>query len=205
MDIIVSTAYLPPISYIALLVQKKNVILEVTENFEKQSYRNRCLIYGPNGIQKLTVPVVRDGKTRIDEIKISYHENWTGLHWKSLESAYKGRPFFDILSFEIKRVLDSKPEYLIDLNNQLLKLIMEWIQEFPQITYSTKFLAPENYSIDLRNQIHPKRNSILQNPTPYFQHFQQKHGFISDLSVIDLIFSEGRAAWDYLNSCNLNF
>lgn len=198
---LVSTAYLPPISYLALLVQNKGAILEVEEHFEKQSYRNRCIIYGPNGLQQLTVPVQHKGsKAPIKELKISYQENWPVLHWRSFVSAYKGRPFFDILAEDVQTVLDSRPTFLIDLNSMLLEVILDWLQAEVFIEPSTFFQIPSTLENDFRYTIHPKKESILKSPENYFQHFSAQHGFIKDLSVLDLIFSEGRAAWDYLNN-----
>ncbi len=201
---LVSTAYLPPISYLALLVQQKGAVVEVNENFEKQTYRNRSHIYGANGMQILTVPVLHSSsKTPLRELKISYQENWPVLHWRSIVSAYKGRPFFDVLAPDVKQVLDSRPTFLLDLNTQLLRVILDWLQEDLEVKESQKFTIPTGQADDFRAKIHPKKESILEAPKVYFQQFSVQHGFIKDLSVIDLIFTEGRASWDYLNQSQL--
>ena len=183
------------------MVQKKGAIIEAEENFEKQSYRNRCIIYSANGAQVLTVPVKNSSsKTKIQDLKISYQENWQTQHWRALISAYKGRPFFDIVAEDIKAILDSKPTFLVELNEAMIHLILDWIQSDVKISHSKSFTIPENNEVDYRYRIHPKKDSILVDAPPYFQQFSGQHGFIADLSVIDLLFSEGRATWDYLNS-----
>jgi len=197
---LLSTAYLPPISYIALLVQNKGAIIEVEENFEKQSYRNRTVIFGANGLQNLTVPVQHgSSKTCIKDLKISYQENWPVLHWRAFLSAYKGRPFFDIVAEDIKHVLDKKLVFLLDLNDALLYLILDWLQDNSKVSRTNTFSIAKGDKHDFRYQLHPKKESVLVETPPYFQHFSRQHGFMPDLSIIDLIFSEGRASWDYLN------
>ncbi len=204
MSVLVSTAYLPPISYMALLVQKHSAIIEFEENFEKQSYRNRCVILGANGIQKLTVPVIHTGgKTKIKDLKISYAEDWPTNHWRSLVSAYKGRPFFDILGQDLHEALTTRPTYLVDLNRRFLNIILDWLQTDIHVSQTEAFIPPTNLANDFRYKIHPKSSSIITSAPPYFQHFNQHSPFVSDLSVIDLIFSEGRASWDYLNELKL--
>jgi hypothetical protein len=197
--ILLSTAYLPPISYMALLVQHRAARIEHFEHFAKQSYRNRCTIYGPNGPQNLTVPVDHATKRQpIKDLRISYAENWPDNHWRAMLSAYNNSAFFDVLGDDIYSILQSQPSFLLELNEQFLALILDWLQdENIAITPTTVYeAAPEN---DFRNRLHPKQESLLVTPQPYFQPFSAKHGFHPDLSVIDLIFSEGRAAWDYLN------
>ncbi len=199
--VLLSTAYFPPISYMAALVQQRNGYIDVDEPFVKQSYRNRCVIYGPNGAQALTVPLVRsDWRNPLNTIRISYAENWIDNHWRALLSAYNKSPFFAVLSDDIKRVFDQKPETLVMLNQLILDCILDWLQDADLLTSA----APNpTESIDLRQRISPKQKSLLLNPAPYYQQFAHKHGFIADLSVLDLLAHEGRLAWDYLNEAPL--
>lgn len=203
--VLLSTAYLPPISYMALLVQNSAARIEHCEHFAKQSYRNRCMIYGPNGVQNLTVPVVHATKRQpIKDLRISYAENWVDNHWRAMLSAYNNSAFFDVLGDDIRQILDSRPEYLLELNNSFLHLILDWLLDKEiKLTSTTNYEAFPVDSLDCRNLVHPKKDSLLVNAAPYFQPFSAKHGFQAGLSVIDLIFSEGRAAWDYLNEASL--
>jgi hypothetical protein len=189
----------------AALLQGGDVVVEAEEHFVKQSYRNRCVIYGPNGTQNLIVPVERkDWRKPIKELRISYAENWVDNHWKALQSAYNNSPFFNVLGDDIFQAYQQKPKYLLDLNLTLLMMILDWLNEPDlSIELSSEFEAPQKKRGDLRYAITPKAQSLFTNPPSYFQPFAAKHGFQADLSVIDLIFSEGRAAWDYLNDARL--
>jgi hypothetical protein len=197
--VLLSTAYLPPISYMALLVQHRAGQIEHFEHFAKQSYRNRCTIYGPSGVQSLTVPVDHATKRQpIKDLRISYAENWPDNHWRAMLSAYNNSAFFDVLGDDIRQILNSRPTFLLELNDSFLHVILDWLQdESIEIKPTTGYEAnPEN---DFRNCLHPKHKSLLVTPESYFQPFSAKHGFLPDLSVIDLLFAEGRTAWDYLN------
>ena len=199
-----STAYLPPISYMAILVQQRDAMIETAEHFIKQSYRTRCRILGPNGVQTLSIPVDRNGwRNDIKDLEISYAENWPDKHWRALEAAYNNSPFFNVLGDDILTVYKSQPKYLFDLNTQLLDIILDWIQDEPIKLNETTVYTHRVNGLDLRERIHPKKASLLAQPASYYQQFADRHGFQPDLSVIDLIFHEGRAAWDYLNEAEL--
>ena len=189
----------------ALLVQHRSASIEAYEHFEKQSYRNRCVIYGPNGPQNLIVPVDRSGwRSPIKDLKISYAEDWVANHLRALESAYNNSAFFAVLGDELFNVIQKKHNYLFDLNMELLHLLLNWLQdEEIQITTTENYQKPAANTPDLRLAISPKKESLLIDPPVYYQQFSGKHGHATDLSVIDLIFSEGRAAWDYLNDVKL--
>ena len=188
----------------AVLVQQRNAMLETAEHFIKQSYRARCRILGPNGVQTLSIPVDRNGwRNDIKDLKISYSENWPDKHWRALEAAYNNSAFFNVLGDDILNVYKSQPNYLFDLNNQLLKIILDWIQDEPIKPSETTEYVHNVEGLDLREVIHPKKPSLLNQPEPYYQQFAERHGFQPDLSVIDLIFHEGRATWDYLNEARL--
>jgi hypothetical protein len=200
-----STAYLPPISYMAALVQERQAKLEAAEHFVKQSYRSRCRIFGPNGVQTLSVPVDRSGwRSEIKHLEISYAENWPDKHWRALEAAYNSSPFFSVLGDDILRIYQKRPKYLFELNKHLLAVILDWLQDEEISIEKTTDYVHHVDGIDLRERIHPKKESLLIEPPAYYQQFGQKHGIQSDLSVIDLIFHEGRAAWDYLNEVKLD-
>lgn len=204
--VLLSTAYLPPISYMALLVQQKNVQIEAHEHFVKQSYRNRCHIAGANGLQMLSVPVMRaDWRKPISEIRVNYAEDWPTAHWRALQSAYNNSAFFEVLGADIKSVLQQKPATLLALNSAMLQLILDWLQVEDVEIALTKSYETEPDVKDYRQCLQPKLESIILEQPTYFQVFSQKIGFIPDCSIIDLIFSQGRASWDYLNELQLKF
>lgn len=202
MSALLTTAYLPPVSYMAVLLQRKTAAIEHFENFQKQSYRNRCVIYGPNGRQSLSIPVEKP-ISLIKDVRISYSENWQQVHIKSIEAAYGNSPFFEILGADLFHIIKQNHKFLVDLNNELLFLILQWLRAEVDISFTETFEPIAQHKRDLREIIHPKKESLLDQPLPYYQQFSGRYGFMADLSVIDLLFHEGPLAWDYLMSARL--
>ena len=229
---LLSTAYCPPVSYFAAMAQEMGglilrttgcgtpadrhdeapsltpatVYIETCENFQKQSYRNRCRFYGADGVQSLQVPIVHEGGTHkqpISEIKVDWSKPWLLQHKRAIISAYRTSAYFEYYQDGLFAVLDRQPEKLIDLNMSILRFFIEktglaidlrTTEEYSRngiLTHGGKTVQCE----DLREIIHPKRtNTILEDldlKKPYFQVFSQKHGFQSDLSIMDLLFNEG--------------
>jgi len=201
--LLLGTAYLPPVSYVAALLQFSNAQIEVCDNFQKQSYRNRCMIAGANGLQNLIVPVQKPAELMRDA-RISYAENWQQVHIKSIEAAYRNTPFFEILADDLFGVLQTKHTFLVDLNFAVLQLILEWMQATEiDIQRTENYISTPANTKDLREAIHPKKKSLLNVAPEYYQQFAARHGFKADLSVVDLIFHEGPLAWDYLVGLDL--
>ena len=194
------TAYLAPISYYAILLQKENCKIEYHEHFIKQSIRNRCEIYGANGKLRLTIPKQRQGssKTKINNIKISHKERWKQEHWNAIVSSYNSSPFFEYYKDRIKPLFEEEEVYLMNFNNKLQKEILEILEIEPKHTATTKYHHVGSFT-DLRNY---KFNN--QNARRYDQVFMEKHGFISNLSILDLIFNLGNKSRDYLKNLNVN-
>ncbi len=193
------TAYLAPIKYYAILLDAKNCIIEHHEHFIKQSIRNRCEIYGANGKLRLTIPKERKGssKTIISKIKISYKDDWQKLHWNAIKSAYNSSPFFEYYSNELEVFYQEKESNLIVFNNKLQEVILDLLQEEKNSTTTIEYLNSGNFT-DLRNH-----DFILENPEKYNQVFMENHGFIPNLSILDLLFNLGPESSDYLH--NLDF
>lgn len=201
-QVILSTAYLPPLQYFSKLVKYNTILIEAHENFIKQTYRNRCNIYGANGMLALTVPVKKiDTKTNIKDLIIDYDTNWRKLHWKSIESAYRSSPFFEFYADYFQPFYDKKYQFLIDFNHDLIETIADQLEIDLNIKYTDEYIHHENIDFDdFREKIHPKKKikdpAIIQNE--YFQVFSEKHGFIPNLSIIDLLFNTGPEALNYL-------
>lgn len=194
------TAYLAPISYYAILLQHKNCKIEIHEHFVKQSIRNRCEIYGANGKLQLTIPKVRRGssKTIIKEIKISYKINWQKLHWNAIKSAYNSSPFFEYYKDEIEPFFKKKESNLFDFNNKLQNVILELLQEDKCSDFTTSYLHKTEFS-DLRNY-----DFFLESASKYNQVFMEKHNFIPNLSILDLLFNLGPESSDYLHNIDIS-
>lgn len=178
------------------------VIIENRENYQKQTYRNRFEIYGANGKLALTVPVikVKGNHTPIDEVLVSYKEPWIKKYWRAIESAYNASPFFMHYQDELLRVLHEEYRTLFDLNLTLLKELINLIGFEKDIRFTEEYIQERNSSFDFRHRIHPKDPQIKFSFAPYQQVFSEKHGFIEDLSIIDLLFNEGPGTLDYLKN-----
>ena len=194
------TAYLAPISYYAILLQHPNCSIELNEHFIKQSIRNRCDIYDANGKLRLSIPKERKGssKTIIENLKISYIQNWQKQHWNAIESAYNSSPFFEYYKDELKPFFEEKEEYLINFNSKLQKAILDILHLKNTLKNTTEYLHKGDF-FDLRNYTWE-----LKNQEKYDQVFMEKQGFIPNLSILDLLFNLGPESIDYLNNIDLS-
>ena len=197
---VLPTAYLAPISYYATLLQQPNCNIELNEHFVKQSIRNRCEIYGANGKLRLTIPKERKGssKTIIQNLKISYKQNWQKEHWNAIVSAYNSSPFFEYYKDKLQAIFEEKEDYLVAFNSKLQKAIINLLQEESTSKTTTEYLHKGDFS-DLRNH-HWK----TENQEKYDQVFMEKHGFIPNLSILDLLFNLGPESSDYLHNLDIS-
>lgn len=193
-EVLLSTAYLAPVEYVTVLLYAKKAILEQNENYQKQSYRNRCRIATSNGVMDLNIPVIKDGGNSVRDVRISGHNNWQIQHWRSIETAYNSSPFFEFYSDDLRPFYEKKWVFLWDFNYELQQSICKLLETEHELTLSAGYEAfPSGGIIDLRNSIHPKKKSLTE-ITPYYQVFEQKFGFISNLSILDLLFNMGNEA-----------
>jgi len=183
------------------------IYIEACENYQKQSYRNRCRFYAADGVQALSFPIIHEGGTHklpVAEIKVDYSTPWLLQHQRAIVSAYRTSAYFEYYQDELFEIMESRPERLLDLNMDLLRFFIEktglkvdlrMTSDFDRDGVVREEDGTEILCTDLREVIHPKRsNTILSDlelEKPYFQVFAQKHGFISDLSIMDLLFNEG--------------
>lgn len=205
LKIVLDIQYLPSVAYFAAIKQADEVWIETQQNFMKQSYQNRCVILGANGTQNLSVPVNhRNQKIPIQQLTIDYKQRWINIHWRALQSAYGKSPFFDYYADGIKEIIQSKGATLYEINLQLLTLCLKYTQIGTEVKFTEVFeKEPGNDFLDLRSAIHPKKpTSDLSwfSPQPYHQIFG--NNFVSNLTVLDLLFCEGPMASQVLEqSC----
>ncbi len=204
-EILLSTAYLPPIEYFANILQSDLWKIEMHEHYIKQTYRNRCNILTANGLLGLSIPVNKvDGNhTLIKDIRISYLSNWQSNHWRAIESAYNKSPFFLYYRDDLEKFYSQSYELLIDYNIELLKFILKKLGVSTEINFTDDFMPINSSANDLRYSIQPK---LLQEKIKfphYYQVFEEKHGFIPNLSIIDLLFNEGSESKYYLENLTL--
>lgn len=214
-----STAYFPPVEYFAKIAEgftlspeevKPSVIyIEACEHYQKQSYRNRCRFYAGDGVQNLSFPIVHEEGTYslpITEIRIDWSTPWMVRTQRAIVSAYESSAYFDYYKDDLFSILDSHPGTLFEMNMRLLRFFLDKTGIRAEIRLTEEFTPPGSgiYGEDLREVIHPKRtNTILEDlalKKPYFQVFARKHGFISNLSIMDLLFNEGPDSILYLKN-----
>ena len=198
MEVLLSTTYFGPIQWYQKLYRAERVVMEQWESFQKQTYRNRCLIATTQGIQALTVPVVRGETSLMKDIRISDHGNWRHLHWNALQSAYGESPFFDYYQDDIRPFYEQRWTYLLDFNEAIRARMCELVDITPEVTLSKVFNAKAND--DFREAINPKHPAPDPDfiPKPYYQVYQQKYGFLPNLSILDLLMNMGPESIFYL-------
>jgi len=205
MDIaLLSTAYLAPIQYYSKLIKYSEILIEIQENYPKQTYRNRCNIFGANGLLALSIPIKKiETKTKTKDIKIEYVTNWQKLHWKSIESAYRSSPYFEYYADDFLPYYTKKTEFLIDYNAALQNMIIDLIGFKAQINSIDEYiLFSDSRYDDFREKINPKKKIIDPDykTIEYIQVFSNKILFIPNLSIIDLLFNNGTDTLSLLKS-----
>ena len=198
MKALLSTTYFGPVQWYQKLHRSEEVQIEQWESFQKQTYRNRCLIATTQGIQALTVPVERGTSQLIKDIRISDHGNWRHLHWNALQSAYGESPFFDYYQDDIRPFFEKKWEFLLDFNEAIREKMCELIDIQPKVSLTKTFTTmAENDFREAINPKHPAPDADFQ-PKSYYQVYQQKHGFLPNLSVLDLLMNMGPESIYYM-------
>lgn len=187
-----STATLPPVSWFLAMRGLPEIQIEACENYQRQTYRNRYRIIGPNGMQTLSIPVKNHHgeKIPIRDVRIDYREAWQRSHWRSLTTAYNNSPFFLYLGDEFYPFFNKKYEFLFDFNLELLQKIMKIMKMKTVIILTDTFIPISAKENDYRYNIHPKLPTLLPS-AKYRQVFTEKLGFFPDPSIIDLLFNLG--------------
>ena len=193
-QLLLPTSYLAPIGYYAILLQNPICEIEQYEYFIKQSIRNRCNIYGANGKLTLSIPKQRkeSSKTIIKDIKISYDYPWQKLHWKSITSAYRSSAYFEFYEDFFTPFYHKKEKYLLDFNLKLQKIVFNCLQ-LEDTSFLSSIYQKETDKIDLRNS-----DFKIQKQKKYQEVFENNCGFITNLSILDLLLNLGPESSEYL-------
>jgi len=197
-QVILSTAYLPPIQYFSKIIAYQEVLIEAHETYFKQSFRNRSIILSSNGPLSIIIPVIKTNgnNTLIREIEIDYSTNWQKNHWKAIESAYRTSAYYEFVSDLLMPFYSMREKYLFDFNSKITAEIIKFLGITTHLLNSNEFIKsyPENI-YDFRKSIHPKpqyqSSDLFFNPCKYFQVFSDRFIFCPNLSIIDLLFNEG--------------
>ncbi len=192
--------YFGSIAQYAAIAQSETVVFENEDNYQKQTYRNRTYIYGANGKLLLTIPIKHVGKERrqlYKDVRIENDFEWQILHWRSIETAYRTSPFFEYYEDEFAHLYEKKKGFLLDFNYECMQAVNDCLQlDYPFTKTNEYFKEPKDL-LDFRGLVNAKKEKTHQIET-YIQVFTEKHGFISNLSILDLLFNEGTNALTYL-------
>jgi hypothetical protein len=186
----------------ASIASSNNLHIDLGERFIKQTYRNRCIIYSANGKQTLSIPVKKNNHSKVNEIRLDHSVDWKQNHWKSIRAAYRSSPFFEYYADDLEFVFFEDQEFLSDFNTSLLKHICNEISLKLDCKFSATYIETSNRDTDYRSILNPKIKRELKFPR-YIQTFEIKHGFIPNLSILDLLFHEGPETLNYLKSLQL--
>lgn len=211
---LLQTTYFGPVQWYQKLYHYDHCLIEQYDSYQKQTYRNRCVIATANGLQALTVPVEHNANSQmlianssqVKDLRISDHNQWRKVHWNALQSAYSESPFFEYYVDDIRPFFEHKYDFLIDFNEAIRQKICELIDIHPHIEYTTEYVKPTANSqqpiafSDFREVIHakhPQPDADFE-AKPYWQVFQHRYGFQPNLSILDLLFCMGPESVFYL-------
>lgn len=204
MNLLIESQYLPPVATFSVLKDCEQVTFDYHSYYVKGTYRNRCHICGVNGLQRLSVPLVKGKhqKTPLGEVKISYDEDWRKDHWQSIVSAYGRSAFFDFYRDDFEALLFADYDYLVELNQTFFNWLVVELEVEISSGKTAEYIEsakPAGF-FDLRNGVHPqeKKSRVGFSLTPYEQVFSDKLEFVPNLSVIDLLFTQGPMSKKYL-------
>ena len=202
---LLQTTYFGPIQWYQKLYRYDHCLIEQYDSFQKQTYRNRCVIATANGVQALTVPVEHsDDKVLTKDLRISDHNQWRRVHWNALQSAYSESPFFEYYADDLHPFFEKKYEFLLDFNEAIRQKVCELIDIHSNVEYTSEYTSDIQHQTsditDFREVInakHPQPDAEF-NAKTYWQVFQHKHGFLPNLSILDLLFNMGPESIFYL-------
>lgn len=198
MDILIHPTYFPSISHFAAIVQAKSITFETDDNFQKQTNRNRMYIYSANGIQLLNIPIKHSNTVhqKFRDVQLETAFNWQKQHFKSLEAAYRTSPFFEYFEDDIRSLFEKKHRFMMDLDFETYDLVCNCLGIQSNYFKTEEYHKEVKEQSDFRFLANGKKD--MHQFEPYPQVFEEKHGFINNLSILDLLFNEGRYAVDYL-------
>lgn len=203
-NVLLPVFYLPPISWFSVFLDPESkIVFEQFESFPKQTYRNRANIYGANGKLPLIIPIAHNGKRAMKDIEISESENWRKLHWKSIKTAYQSSPYFEYYEDKIKKIFDLNEKFLLDFNLKGLEVIQQILKTEKAHSLNEEYIKiPEG--LNYREKFSAKHPSEFE-MEKYYQTFSDKLGFLSDLSILDLICNKGPESLTYIKNIKQSY
>lgn len=208
MKLLIDYQYFGTVNYYKMLFMFKYIEFEEYERYQKGSFRNRTIIAGANGLIPLSVPLQngRDQRALFRDIKISYKDNWILQHTRALDACYMRAPFYEFYRDNLFALLASQEEYLMDLDRKLIQWVLKMMKANLTISFSTSYLKELSTDLqDGRNQLLPNQTSSLGEQVQYAQVFEDRIGFQSNMSILDLLFCNGPSSAGLLKDSNSRF
>lgn len=199
MNMLLSLHYLPGVDWLTVFHNNPDCLIEAHEHYQKGGMRNRCLIAGPNGIQRLSIPLLK-GKNQqlsIREVRIINDEPWQRQHWRSIRTAYGNAPYFEHYAGDLERLFGKKTTFLFDYNLEWLVWLTEKMGIKSLVEHTGHFVPPMATPPDFRGFSQLTDDGIFR-PAPYAQVFQERHGFLPGLSGLDLLLCCGKHSVEIL-------
>ena len=192
--------YLPPIEYFSNVIKYKQcVVFEMHEHFPKQTFRNRAYIHSPNGKLDLIIPIAKGigVHTVMKDVKISYDFNWQRLHWQSLQTSYRSSAYFEFYEDELAPLYEKRWDFLFDYNEYILNMLLRLLKINLDYSFTKTYEKTYVDLVDFRERIHPKNDTGFTHKS-YFQVFDERNGFLPNLSIVDLLFNQGPQTLSFL-------
>jgi hypothetical protein len=200
--VILPTVYFGPIQYYSKLLKYEEALIEHHEHFPKQTFRNRCNIYGANGLLSLSIPLKKRGeRTPVKDVRIAYDQPWQSLHWRSFQASYRSSPYFEFYEDDLAPFYEKEYEFLLDFNTELHGLVCGLLKIDNNTKPTEKYEKTYENADDLRDLISPKEDWKKDKDyevKEYTQVFGSKYGFLPNLSIADLLFNEGPSAREFI-------
>jgi hypothetical protein len=195
--VLLSTSYLAPVQYYTKIINYEHIYIEYFENYSKQSYRNRCTIQSTNGSLDLSIPVTKESVLKVltKDVRIDNNSRWKQMHIRALESAYRSSPYFLYYADDLLALYEKNYTFLVDLNNDFQKTILKFMNVEVDIQFTSNYKELPFLFDDFSDYIHPKKRMKKPdndfNPKNYYQVFETRFGFVTNLCIADLLFNMG--------------
>lgn len=202
-NLLIDLQSVPCVSYVKMLIEYPRWLFDINLYHEKKSYANRFYVAGPNGMILISIPLEKGKRQRtpVKDIRIYNREAWQAHHWKTLVSAYRRSPWFEYFEDELRVFFEKRYAFLVDWNRDWLEWIKKVLEIEAEIHFTDRFIPPAEAAglaaVDYRCRIQPPPGNT-DPEIRYHQVFEERTGFLPDLSILDLICCEGRKARSYL-------
>jgi hypothetical protein len=198
MKLIAEFQYFPSVILFKKLNNFSDIVFEQYEYYKKMSFRNRCRIAGAEGTIDLSIPLEkgRDQRSLIRDVRVAGSGKWQSEHWKTLLSCYSRSPWFEFYRDDLERHYRQPVTFLMDWNLACFEWSIRAIGLEVEIAFTDSWLKnyPETDGEDWRGRLLPGKMEAAPEQVVYRQVFEERIGFIPGLSILDLLFCEGKNA-----------